>query len=99
MTTQAQPLTFEQVVAETAETLSYLLDQDVTTLTPDDLVEALEDAGSGFSSSFEQTNQANGDAMTAAAVLLTEALVLDADNPDVQVLLRRAQARLRDTEI
>lgn len=99
MTTQTQPLTLQQIIAENAETLSYLLDQDVTALTPAELVEALEDAGREFSDSFEHTNQNNGEAMTAAAALLTETLTIPADDPDMPVLLGRARARLRDTEI
>lgn len=99
MTTQTQPLTVEQIVAENAKTLTYLLDQDVTTLTPAELVEALEDAGREFSDSFEHTNQNNGEAMTAAAVLLASTLTIPANDPDMPVLLGRAQARLRDTEI
>ncbi|KPC79529.1 MULTISPECIES: hypothetical protein [unclassified Streptomyces] len=98
MTTKT--LTLQDVIAENAETLNYLLDQDdVTALTPTDFVEALEDAGREFSGSFESTNQANGEAMAAAAVLLAEALALGIDDPDMPVLLRRAQRRLRDTEI
>lgn len=99
MTTQTQPLTLEQIVAENAETLDYLLDQDVTALTPADFVEALEDAGREFSASFEQTNQNNGEAMTAAAAFLTETLTIPADDPDMPVLLRRARAHLRNAEI
>ena len=99
MTTQTQPLTIEQIVAENAETLSYLLDQDVTALTPADFVEAIEDAGSAFSDSFEQTNQNNGEALTAAAVFLADTLTLDPNDPDMTVLLRRARAHLQDTEI
>ncbi|MDX5526052.1 hypothetical protein PV677_35890 [Streptomyces sp. DE06-01C] len=97
MTTQT--ITFETVIAENAETLSYLLDQDVTTLTPAEFVEAIEDAGREFSDSFEHTNQNNGEAMTAAAALLADTLTIPADDPDMPVLLRRARARLRDTEI
>lgn len=99
MTTQTETLTFEQVVTENAETLSYLLDQDVTALAPAELVEALEDAGREFSDSFESTNQANGEAMTAAAAFLTNTLTIADDDPDMSVLLRHARARLRDTEI
>ncbi|MFD3814990.1 hypothetical protein ACFWRZ_07980 [Streptomyces rubiginosohelvolus] len=97
MTTQT--ITFETVVADNAKTLTYLLDQDVTALTPAQFVEALEDAGREFSDSFEHTNQNNGEAMTAAAALLAETLTIPADDPDVPVLLGRARARLRDTEI
>lgn len=98
MTTQT--LTFKDVVAENAETLNYLLDQDdVTALTPAELVEALTDAGQEASDSFESTNQANGEALTAAAALLSEMLAIPADDPDVPVLLRRIRDRLSDTEI
>ncbi|WP_331728823.1 hypothetical protein OG693_39490 (plasmid) [Streptomyces sp. NBC_01259] len=98
MTTQT--LTLKDVIAENAETLNYLLDQDdVTTLTPAELVEALEDSGREASDSFESTNQANGRALTAAAALLTSALALTDDDPDMPVLLRRAQSRLGDAEI
>lgn len=94
------PLTFEAVVADSAEALDYLLDQDdVTALTPADLVEALEDAGREFSDSFEGTNRANGAALAAAAALLANTLTIDDDDPDMPVLLRHARARLRDTEI
>jgi len=100
MATQTQPLTLEQIVAENAETLNYLLDQDdVTTLTPAELVEALEDAGRAFSASFEQNNQRNGEVFTAAAALLAETLTIPADDPDMPVLLRRARTHLGDTEI
>ena len=99
MTTQTQPLTLEQIVTENAETLSYLLDQDVTTLTPAELVEALDDAGSEFSDSFESTNQANGEAMSAAAALLAATLTMSDGDPDMPVLLRRARVHLQDTEI
>ncbi|MER5277786.1 hypothetical protein ABT025_18785 [Streptomyces sp. NPDC002809] len=94
-----QTLTFQSVVADNAKTLNYLLDQDVTTLTPAELVEALEDAGNEFSDSFEHTNQNNGEALTAAATLLAGTLTIPADDPDTPVLLRRARARLRDAEI
>ncbi|WP_329203932.1 hypothetical protein [Streptomyces sp. NBC_01435] len=98
MTTQT--LTFKDVITENAETLNYLLDQDdVTALTPAELVEALEDAGSEASDSFESTNQRNGEALTAAAALLAETLTIPADDPDMPVLLQRARARLGDTEI
>lgn len=98
MTTQT--LTFKDVVAENAETLNYLLDQDdVTTLTPAELVEALEDAGHAFSDSFEQTNQHNGETLRAAAALLAETLTIPADDPDMPVLLRRVRAQLGDAEI
>ncbi|WP_097964981.1 hypothetical protein [Streptomyces sp. or20] len=97
MTTQT--ITFETVVADNAKTLTYLLDQDVTVLTPAEFVGALEDAGREFSDSFEHTNQNNGEAMTAAAVLLASTLTIPANDPDMPVLLGRAQARLRDTEI
>ncbi|MEV7654626.1 hypothetical protein AB0O39_10690 [Streptomyces anulatus] len=97
MTTQT--LTFEEVVADNAETLSYLLDQDVTALTPAEVVEALEDAGREFSGSFEHINQANGEAMTAAAAFLASTLTISDGDPDMPVLLRGARARLRDTEI
>lgn len=99
MTAQTKPLTIERIVAENAETLSYLLDQDVTALAPAGLVEALQDAGREFSESFEQTNQNNGAAMSAAAAFLADTLPLDTDDPDMQVLLRHAQTKLRDTEI
>jgi hypothetical protein len=97
MSTQA--LTLKNVIAENAETLNYLLDQDVTALTPAELVEALSDAGREFSDSFEHTSQANGQALTAAATLLAETLTIPDDDPDMPVLLRRARAQLRDTEI
>lgn len=98
--TTTQTITFDTVVADNATTLNYLLDQDdVTTLTPAELVEALEDAGREFSDSFEHTNQNNGQAMTAAAALLAETLTIPDDDPDMPVLLGRARARLRDTEI
>ncbi|MFJ3601882.1 hypothetical protein ACIPVA_03705 [Streptomyces anulatus] len=92
-------LTIKDVVADNAKTLTYLLGQDVTALTPAEFVEALEGAGREFSDSFEHTNQNNGEAMTAAAVLLAGTLTIPADDPDVPVLLGRARARLRDTEI
>ncbi|MFJ3089061.1 hypothetical protein [Streptomyces sp. NPDC086838] len=92
--------TFEQVVAANAETLNYLLDQDdVTALTPDDFIDALSDAARVFTDSFESSNQANGEAFTAAAALLAEALPLPSDDPDMPVLLSRARARLLDAEI
>ncbi|MFI9194172.1 hypothetical protein ACIG0A_33340 [Streptomyces californicus] len=94
-----QTITFETVVADNAETLTYLLDQDVTALTPEEFIEALEDAGREFSDSFEHTNQNNGEAMTAAAALLASTLTTPAGDPDMPVLLGRARARLRDTEI
>ncbi|WP_331763113.1 hypothetical protein OG571_47280 (plasmid) [Streptomyces sp. NBC_01369] len=98
MTTQT--LTFKDVITENSETLNYLLDQDdVTALTPAELVEALEDAGSEASESFESTNQRNGEALTAAAALLAETLTIPANDPDMPVLLQRARARLDDTEI
>lgn len=98
--TATQTLTFEKVIAENAETLNYLLDQDdVTALTPAEFVEALEDSGSEFSESFESGNQANGKALTAAAALLTSALALGDDDPDLPALLRRASARLMDADI
>ncbi|MEU1434017.1 hypothetical protein ABZ438_07950 [Streptomyces sp. NPDC005786] len=97
--TATQTLTFEQVVADNQETLTYLLDQDVTALTPALLVEELRTAGREFSDSFEQINQANGAALTAAAALLSETLTLPADDPDMPVLLGRARMRLLDTEI
>ncbi|MFJ1827460.1 hypothetical protein [Streptomyces sp. NPDC088178] len=97
MTTQTA--TFEQIVTDNHETLDYLLDQDVTALTPAEFVEALDDAGREFSDSFESTNQANGAALTAAAALLTEALALGNDDPGMPVLLRRAHMRLGDAEI
>ncbi|MFD7867338.1 hypothetical protein [Streptomyces sp. NPDC059783] len=100
MTTSTETLTFEKVIAEHAETLNYLLDQDdVTTLTPAEFIEALEDASIEFSDSFESTNQHNGTVFTAAAVLLTNALALPTDHPDTQVLLQRASAQLIDAEI
>ncbi|MFD8469083.1 hypothetical protein ACFV10_28745 [Streptomyces cyaneofuscatus] len=94
-----QTITFETVVADNAKTLTYLLDQDVTALTPTEFIAALEDAGRELSNSFEHTNQNNGKAMTAAAALLANTLTIPADDPDMPVLLRRARARLRDTEI
>lgn len=98
MTTK--PLTFTSVIADNAETLNYLLDQDdVTALTPAELVEALGDAGHAFSDSFEHTNQNNGEALTAVAALLAETLTFPDDDPDMPVLLRRAQSRLRDAEL
>lgn len=98
MTTQT--LTFKDVVAENAETLNYLLDQDdVTALTPAELVEALTDAGQEASDSFESTNQANGEALTAAAALLDQTLTIPFDDPDMPVLLRRARERLLNAEI
>lgn len=98
MTTKT--LTFKDVIAGSAETLNYLLDQDdVTALDPADLVEALEDAGREFSASFESTNQANGEAMAAAAAFLANTLTIPDDDPDMPVLLRHARARLRGTEI
>lgn len=98
MTTKT--LTLQGVIAENAETLNYLLDQDdVTALTPADLVAILEDAGRAFSDSFEQNNQNNGELFTAAAALLAETLTIPADHPDMPVLLTRARARLGDAEI
>lgn len=100
MTTQTETLTFAQIVAANAETLNYLLDQDdVTALTPAELVEALEDAGTEFSDSFESTNQRNGEAFIAAAALLAETLTIPADHPDMPVLLRRVRTHLGNTEI
>lgn len=98
MTTQT--LTLQGVIAENAETLNYLLDQDdVTTLTPAELVEVLEDASRAFSDSFEQNNQNNGELFTAAAALLAETLTIPDDHPDMPVLLQRARAQLGDAEI
>lgn len=98
MTTQT--LTLQGVIAENAETLNYLLDQDdVTTLTPAEFVEALEDAAEEFSASFEQNNQRNGELFTAAAVLLAEALTIHANHPDMPALLQRARAQLGNAEL
>lgn len=97
--TATKTLTFEQAVAANKETLDYLLDQDVTTLIPAEFVEALEDAGRDFSDSFESTNQANGEALTAAAAYLADTLTLAPDDPDMPALLGHARRHLLDAEI
>lgn len=98
MTTQT--LTFKSIAAENAETLNYLLDQDdVTTLTLDEFIEALEDAATEAADSFDHTSQNNAKAFTAAAALLTETLTLSDDHPDLPGLLQRARARLGDADV
>jgi hypothetical protein len=98
--TATKTLTFEKVVAANSDTLNYLLDQDdVTALTPDDFVTALDDAADELSGSFEQTNQHNGEVLGAAATLLTEALGSEEGDPGTRVLLDRALKHLLNAEI